>query len=157
VRQNLLIVSCILGLIGCSHQEKPTSIPTVVYETPQPPTLKYFTQSVVPSIQAQLLPETTQECENNIWNDYKHCVKVSSYSNVMITNIYSSGGCPDDLFVFVNDKWFLFEPRNGTGFRVDAHLLVPYDATLFLGEGTKDKHLHTDMKCTITFSGYFKE
>src|ERR1700722_10282124 len=98
MHKDLLIV-CLLGLIGCSsHQEKTAAIPTVVYEIPQPPEIKYFTETVLPSIQSQLLPETTQECENNIWNDYKKCIKVSSFSNVMLTNIQSSGKCEDDLF-----------------------------------------------------------
>lgn len=74
---------------------------------------------------------------------------------MIVTNIYASGGCPDELFVASGQRpqWFVMAPASGP-MNVSGKLVVDEGEELFVGVRSGRDGPKADVRCAVTWSGY---
>lgn len=74
---------------------------------------------------------------------------------MIVTNLYSSGGCRDELFVvagrFEQPQWFVLS-QPGAALNVAGQLVVDDGEELSVGARSTKDALHTDVHCSVTWA-----
>jgi len=86
------------------------------------------------------------------------CARVRVFVGpLVVTNAYTSGGCPDELFLlsgrFEKPHWLLLN-QVGAVMNVTGQFIVEDGEELFAGVRTTGAAPKDDVKCTITWSGF---
>lgn len=85
------------------------------------------------------------------------CKKVRAVIGPLtVTNLYASGGCPDELFAYAgradDPHWFVSNLPNAT-LNVTGQFALDDGEELFIGARAKDISPATDMRCAVVWSG----
>jgi hypothetical protein len=96
--------------------------------------------------------------EGPIAGDVALCKKVRlAVGPLVVTNVYASGGCPDELFVMAGTsdrpQWVLLAPSSGL-MNVSGRFVVDDGIELVAGTRSGEGGPRADVRCMITWAGY---
>lgn len=86
------------------------------------------------------------------------CARVRVFVGpLVVTNAYTSGGCPDELFLIAGrlekPHWILLDPA-GAAMNVSGQFILEDGEELFAGVRASAGTPKDDVKCSITWSGF---